>query len=351
METVEGQEQAITPTESAQVEVQETPLETPVAEPQGEPVEEAPVDEQPPQEEAEMAEVPKTEAEEHHEEEVAEQVAEQKTVEVKKEVQKKMNDSQKSSKQKQLDTLERRKKIAAEQANDTKLAEEAAKNSKIVLCVECCVNCVEHQYCTHHKEEKYKEYMSQLKTEIEKLHPDIWVSKNYKIARPQIGALEVRWGEQVVYSKLKEMRWPNAAVVAKKLQELREKEVADKLQAEEQKKVETERQKKQEELKMKEAEEAESRRQVEPPAEAENLHIEEVAVADIDASQRAGDNDMMEHTGTEDDHDKENIGGTDQETYGLQKQGNDATADGKEEENEESSPFKQRDLNREVVEG
>ena len=144
----------------------------------------------------------------------------------------KLSSSQKSQKQKQLETLERKKKLSEEQNGDNLLAEEALKASRIVLGVECCVLCAEHQYCTHHKEEKYVDYMRQLKTEIERLNPQIHVCKNYKTPKPQLGALEVVYNGVKVYSKLAEMKWPNATLVAKKLKALIEKEKEDKIKAE-----------------------------------------------------------------------------------------------------------------------
>jgi hypothetical protein len=148
----------------------------------------------------------------------------QETTDAKKSVGKKPVDVQQSQKQKQAEAQERRKKLAEEAQTESRLAEEAAKETKIVLSIECCINCAEHQYCTHHKEDKYREYFRALKVEIEKLNPDIHVGKNVKICKPQIGALEVRWKDTLIYSKLKEMKWPNAELVAKRLVETRDLE-------------------------------------------------------------------------------------------------------------------------------
>ena len=170
------------------------------------------------------------------------------TTESKKGTNDKLSSSQKSQKQKQQELTERRKKLLEEQNVENQKADEAAKNSKVILPVECCVLCVEHQYCTHHKEEKYKDYMKLLKFEIEKWNPEFFVCKNYKISKPQLGALEVVYKDVVIYSKLKEMKWPNAEDVAKKLKAAVEQEKENKIKAEKEaaKKAEEESLKKEE---------------------------------------------------------------------------------------------------------
>jgi hypothetical protein len=124
---------------------------------------------------------------------------------------------------------EMRAKYVSERKEESNRVAQAEKESKMILSVECCVNCIDHSYCTHHKENKYKEYMSTLKAQIEKLNPEIYVSKNGKVETPRIGALEVVYKNQVIYSKLKEMKWPNSELVAKTIRSIIDKEAENQL--------------------------------------------------------------------------------------------------------------------------
>ena len=147
------------------------------------------------------------------------------TIPVKSEI---LTASQKAQKIKQIEIQERKSKFMESNLAEIRKVDEALRNGKTLLSIECCVNCVEHQYCTHHKEEKYQEYFKHLKTEIEKLNPGIYVTKNHRVYKPQIGALEVVFNDQVVYSKLRELKWPNSEIVAAKLRDILEKDIVDK---------------------------------------------------------------------------------------------------------------------------
>lgn len=159
----------------------------------------------------------------------------------------KASSNPKSTKQKQQESLERHKKLLEEQNCDNKQADEAQKQSKKILSIECCVLCSEHQYCTHHKEEKYISYFKQLKVEIERLNPEFHVCKNYRTLKPQLGALECKYNGVAVYSKLTEMKWPNAVAVAQKLKAIVEKERDDLRRAEEEEVERLERKRREEE--------------------------------------------------------------------------------------------------------
>lgn len=187
-------------------------------------------------------------------------IEEQKTSELQKKTIETSAKTQLSQKEKQKISQDLKKKQMEEQFQENKKAEEALKSSKIILSVECCINCFEHQYCTHHKEEKYQEFMKLLKIDIEKENPEIHVCKNYKINKPRIGALEVQFKDQMVYSKLKEMKWPNSITVGRKIRAIIEKEKEDAIKAE----IEATKKAELEEIQRQEAEE--KKRQMEEMA-------------------------------------------------------------------------------------
>lgn len=40
-------------------------------------------------------------------------------------------------------------------------------DGKRIVIIEVCHNCIKHAYCTHHKEERYNQFFTKIKTAIE----------------------------------------------------------------------------------------------------------------------------------------------------------------------------------------
>lgn len=119
-----------------------------------------------------------------------------------------------------METMKKKVEASEKQAQeDNQKAEAANEEGRKMIIIECCINCITHEYCTHHKEEKYEEAINQLRKELEALDPEYYVSKNFKIKKPRLGAFEVFSEGNLVYSKLKTLQWPNYKALAKKIHE------------------------------------------------------------------------------------------------------------------------------------
>lgn len=104
--------------------------------------------------------------------------------------------------------------------NSQKIAEETTKaqaDGKKILMVECCENCLAHSYCTHHDEKKYQDFFARLKSEVEAQDRRVFVTKNFNIAKPVIGAFTVKYEDVVLFSKHKAKAWPCVEQLSKEI--------------------------------------------------------------------------------------------------------------------------------------
>lgn len=99
--------------------------------------------------------------------------------------------------------------------------------------IEYCIDCPSHQWSTKHDEEKYYRYYKTCKDEIMTQHASIAVYANQvppgfkdllhkKNSFPRLGAFEVYYRGNLVFSKLQCGLWPHPKIVAKKIKEIQE---------------------------------------------------------------------------------------------------------------------------------
>ncbi|OMJ80551.1 hypothetical protein SteCoe_19146 [Stentor coeruleus] len=108
-----------------------------------------------------------------------------------------------------------------------------------IVTIEHCINCKSHAWCTNHDETKYQNYFEKVKISIEHTCPELMINENVKdklitsllasksgkflFSRntfPRIGTFEVYFRGQIIYSKLKEGKWPNPVAIADKIRNI-----------------------------------------------------------------------------------------------------------------------------------
>lgn len=98
----------------------------------------------------------------------------------------------------------------------------------MIINIEVCGNCKQHQWCTRHQEEKYKKYYQRVKTAIKalELHAKYAVVKNRGVIVPAMGAFEVRVGDCLIFSKVLQGRWPDVARLAETIKSIDQQQMA-----------------------------------------------------------------------------------------------------------------------------
>ena len=105
-------------------------------------------------------------------------------------------------------------------------AQEAVQKGKKLVNIVTCFNCQNHQYCTHHKEQKYNQQFCELKKLIEDSNSSVHVVRNYNGKNLQIGAFEVFYEGQLVFSKLKTKYWPSHKWVVDRVSKMARGEIS-----------------------------------------------------------------------------------------------------------------------------
>lgn len=146
---------------------------------------------------------------------------EEKLEKTKPEKKKKSSKTKKDLKNEIRQNLKRLDKEYIDQINKTN---EAIDDGKRIIIIEICQNCIAHQYCTHHDENKYNKNFLKIKNQIEEKFQNYFVSKNFMIPDPAIGAFEIRLNGQLIYSKIQSLKWPKFSIVENKINEYIEKE-------------------------------------------------------------------------------------------------------------------------------
>jgi len=109
------------------------------------------------------------------------------------------------------------KTVEAEHAK----AKDAVDGGKKLVNIITCFNCQNHQYCTHHKVEKYDQQFRDLKQLIESANgSDVCVVRNYGCKNLQMGAFEIYYNGELIFSKLQTKHWPNHKWVVNKVGDL-----------------------------------------------------------------------------------------------------------------------------------
>lgn len=98
------------------------------------------------------------------------------------------------------------------------ITENSKNDGKIIINVVHCFNCKAHSYCTHHKEEKYQKFYKTLKERLEPRNSKFHVTQNYLQKDLTMGAFEVYYNDELIYSKLETMKWPNIKNLIEKLE-------------------------------------------------------------------------------------------------------------------------------------
>jgi selT/selW/selH-like putative selenoprotein len=116
------------------------------------------------------------------------------------------------------------KKIEKETEEEVNKTNKAMDDGKRILVIEVCQNCIAHQYCTHHDEEKYNNMFLKIKNHIEAKYNKYFVARNYLITDPAIGAFEIRINGKILFSKIESRKWPKLIEVEESLQKFIEDE-------------------------------------------------------------------------------------------------------------------------------
>jgi selT/selW/selH-like putative selenoprotein len=82
--------------------------------------------------------------------------------------------------------------------------------------IEMCTDCDHHQWHYPHKKENYTNTFDLLRQKLTARFPGITILRNTK-GPARIGAFEITQGGRVLFSKLKEQRWPSAKEVIDRL--------------------------------------------------------------------------------------------------------------------------------------
>jgi hypothetical protein len=120
--------------------------------------------------------------------------------------------------------------------------------------IEHCQNCSSHSWCTNHDESKYKSYFDTCKQKISEVCPELETLSNQipiyfstkfstsesrpwegRLSFPRIGSFEVYFKSKVIFSKLETGLWPQATLIASKIQETLHKPVLPQILKENQK--------------------------------------------------------------------------------------------------------------------
>lgn len=127
--------------------------------------------------------------------------------------------------------------------------------------IEFCVKCEQHQWCTQHNSAKYLNYFNQCKAELQRFRAGLRVLANEippklakiyhlrpegevkvvpgKLAFPRLGAFEVYYRGNVLFSKLESGLWPRPDLLCESLEKLQEElqRKADEAQARKQRRL------------------------------------------------------------------------------------------------------------------
>lgn len=94
-------------------------------------------------------------------------------------------------------------------------------NSSNEIHIEVCQNCRLHRWCTRHDEKKYNLLFETVSKAITKdLGSNYQVFKNKNVDKPRIGAFEVVFKGEMVFSKIKSGFFPNNSQVVPKIKEI-----------------------------------------------------------------------------------------------------------------------------------
>lgn len=126
-----------------------------------------------------------------------------------------------STANKKQETLTGRKKVTIVKKNKENIKSTVPgkleyEDYPLLVNVECCQNCKAHQYCTHHKEEKYQTCFDHFKQSVLLRLPEAQVVKNFGISNPLLGAFTVRVKGKVIFCKLQAKAWPNIPEVVER---------------------------------------------------------------------------------------------------------------------------------------
>lgn len=94
-------------------------------------------------------------------------------------------------------------------------------NTSNEIHIEVCQNCRLHRWCTRHDEKKYNLLFETLAKAINKdLGSNYQVFKNKNVDKPRIGAFEVVFKGETVFSKIKSGFFPTNSLVVSKIKDI-----------------------------------------------------------------------------------------------------------------------------------
>ena len=93
---------------------------------------------------------------------------------------------------------------------------EGEEEEKIVIMIEVCQNCKNHQWCTRHDESRYNSCFEMVKSAI-LAQNDVVVEKNLNIKAPRIGAFEITCNNIQIFSKKNSGLWPDADGISQRV--------------------------------------------------------------------------------------------------------------------------------------
>ncbi len=147
----------------------------------------------------------------------------------------KIAQSEKTGSQDLKKKIKNNRKILCEEISKNRdKTNQAIQDGKRIIIIEVCQNCLAHQYCTHHKEMKYREYFLKIQKEIETNFDNFFVAKNFMIANPRMGAFEVKFNQKIIFSKLSRKHWPKISNVVNSIRNILDIECKENYQNENQ---------------------------------------------------------------------------------------------------------------------
>ncbi|EAR97007.1 selT/selW/selH selenoprotein domain protein (macronuclear) [Tetrahymena thermophila SB210] len=87
-------------------------------------------------------------------------------------------------------------------------------DGKIVVDIEICQNCKDHQWCTRHDESKYKLMFEEISSAILAENPNVIITQNNFVKVPTLGAFEITCMNALLYSKNRSGCFPHATVIS-----------------------------------------------------------------------------------------------------------------------------------------
>lgn len=90
------------------------------------------------------------------------------------------------------------------------------------ISIEVCQNCRLHKFCTRHDEKKYEKFFADFSILIKNNFPSMTIIKNQNNDAPQLGAFEITFRSELIFSKIKTGKFPDLNFIIAKIKSIQE---------------------------------------------------------------------------------------------------------------------------------